>query len=100
MNTIIPLNKRIVVEPQAKKETSKGGIIIPHNVDAKEPTKGVIIAIAPDSEAKFEIRVGDTVLIPKYAGTEIIIPATEVGEKDRQLQIIKEDDLLAVIRTG
>ena len=37
-----------------------------------------------------DVKVGDTVLMPKYGGTEIKID-------DKTYQIVREDDLLGVI---
>lgn len=99
MNVIIPLNKRVIVEPEAKEMKSKGGIVIPDNANQKAPTKGRVISVSQDSDIKLRIQSGDIVLFPKYAGTEIIIPAAEVGGKDRRYQIMKEEDILAVIQT-
>lgn len=99
MNVIVPLNKRVLIEPETKEQVSKGGIIIPDTASQKAPTKGRVIAIAEDCmELKLKISSGDLVLFSKFAGTEIVIPATEPGQKDRQLQVIKEEDILAVIR--
>ena len=41
-------------------------------------------------EIKFDVKVGDTVLMPKYGGTEIKID-------DKTYQIVREEDLLGVI---
>jgi chaperonin GroES len=98
MNIIIPLNKRVIVEPEAKEEVSKGGIIIPETANQKAPTKGRIIAIAEDSDLKLKISEGDLVIFSKYAGTEVVIPGASTGKKDRQLQVIKDEEILAVIR--
>ncbi len=98
MNVIVPLNKRVLIEPESKEEVSKGGIVIPQTADQKAPTKGRIIAISEDSDIKFKISTGDIVLFSKYAGIEIVIPATEIGKQDRRLQVIKDEDILAVIK--
>ena len=98
MNIIVPLNKRVLIEPETKEQVSKGGIIIPETANQKAPTKGRVIAIAQDSDINLRLQPGDLVLFSKYAGTEIVIPASEVGKKDRHLQVIKDEDILAVIR--
>ena len=98
MNVIVPLNKRVLVEPEAKEKQSAGGILIPETANQKAPTKGRVISIAEDSDINLKIQSGDIVLFSKYAGTEIVIAAKEVGQKDRQLQMIKDEDILAVIR--
>ena len=38
----------------------------------------------------FDVKKGDTVLLPKYGGTEV-----KVG--DKKLQLVREEDLLGVI---
>jgi len=98
MNIITPLNKRVLVEPEGKEEKSKGGIIIPETANQKAPTKGRLIAIAEDSDLKLKVSAGDLVLFSKYAGVEVTIPASGVVGKDRHLQLIKDEEILAVIR--
>lgn len=106
MDKLIPLNKKIVVEPQKKTEKTQGGIIIPETANQKTPTRGTIIAIAVDSGFLNEnmplgtrptpLEVGDEVLFSKYAGAEMTIK-NAAGE-DQFVLIIKEEDLLAVIK--
>jgi len=98
MNIIVPLNRRIIVEPELKEETTKGGIIIPEVANQKAPTKGRVISIADNTDINLKVQSGDVVIFPKYAGTEIVIPAKEIGQKDRVLQVIKDEDILAVIK--
>lgn len=97
MNVIVPLNKRVLVEPEAKEKQSAGGIIIPETANQKAPTKGRIIAIAQDSDINMKIQAGDIVLFSKYAGTEITLVADNPENKDRQYLLIKDEDILAVI---
>lgn len=94
MERIIPLNKRIVVEQEAKQEVSKGGIVIPQTTHQKAPTKGTVVAIEDNSE--INLKVGDVVLFSKYAGTEIVAPG-QAGQKDIHLLLMKEEDILAKI---
>lgn len=98
MNAIVPLNKRVLVEPEAKEDVSKGGIIIPDTAGQKAPTKGQVISVSEDSDIKLKISAGDTVLFSKFAGVDITIPRAGINYKDKHFQLIKEDDILAVIR--
>ena len=104
MNIISPLNKRIIVEPEAQGAETKtaGGIVIPEKAkqNNKAPTKGTVISISPDSDMKHILSPGDIVIFPSFSGTEIIVPAKVAGQKDRALQIMKEESILAVIRTA
>ena len=92
---IKPLGERVLVEPIKEDEVSKGGIIIPDSAKEK-PQEGKIIAVGPgkiDDNGKllpFNVKKGDIVLMPKYGGTEVKIDGKEY-------QIMREDDILAVI---
>ena len=90
-----PLGERVLVEPIKEDEVAKGGIIIPDSAKEK-PQEGKIIAIGTgkiDENGKvvpFNVKKGDIVLMPKYGGTEVKIDGKEY-------QIMREDDILAVI---
>ena len=92
---IQPLADRVLVEPQKEGETSKGGIIIPDTAKEK-PTTGKVIALGTgklDEDGKkipFNVKAGDKVLMPKYGGTEVKLDGKEY-------QIMREEDILAVI---
>jgi len=96
MNIVVPLNKRVLVEPEAKEKISTGGIVIPEIANQKAPTKGRVIAIAQDSDINLKLQPGDIVLFSKFAGTEITLIG-ENREQDRQYLLIKDEDILAMI---
>ena len=97
MNVVVPLNKRVIVEPETKEHISQGGIVIPETASQKTPTKGRVIAIAEDSDINLKLQVGDVVLFSKYAGVEVTLKALSPETKDRLLLLIKDEDILAVI---
>ena len=91
---IRPLGDRVLVEPIEEKEQKVGGIIIPDSAKEK-PMQGKVIAVGKklDKDGKeiaFDVKKGDTVLLPKYGGTEVKI-------NDKKLQLVREEDLLGVI---
>ena len=92
---IQPLGDRVLVEPIKEDEVNKGGIIIPDTAKEK-PQEGKVVAIGTgklDDDGKklpFNVKKGDTILMPKYGGTEIKL-------NDKDYQIMREDDILAVI---
>lgn len=92
---ITPLGDRVLVEPVEEAEVEKGGIIIPDTAKEK-PQEGKVIAVGngkldDDGQAiPFNVKKGDIVLMPKYGGTEIKLD-------DKTYQIMREDDILAVI---
>jgi chaperonin GroES len=92
---IRPLSDRVLVQPLKEQEVKKGGIIIPDTAKEK-PQEGKVIAVGTgkiDDNGKlipFNVKKGDKVLMPKYGGTEVKID-------NEDYQIVREDDILAVI---
>ena len=92
---IKPLGERVLIEPVKEGEVSKGGIIIPDSAKEK-PQEGKVIAVGTgkvDENGKavpFNVKKGDLVLLPKSGGTEVKMDGKEY-------QIVREDDILAVI---
>jgi chaperonin GroES len=76
-------------------EVKKGGIIIPDTAKEK-PMQAKVIEVGSGKRNEdgklipFEVKKGDTVLIGKYAGTEVTIA-------DKEHLILREEDVLAVI---
>ena len=82
---IRPLGNRIIVQPPTIEETIKNGIIIP--IQARErPQMGKVISIGADCKT---LKVGETILYGKYAGSEIVI-------EDKNYLIMHEEDVLGV----
>jgi chaperonin GroES len=90
-----PLGDRVVVKPIEQDEITTGGIMLPDTAKEK-PQKGEILAVGPggrnDSGERVEldVKVGDTVLYAKYAGTEVKLD----GEK---VLVLRESDILAIV---
>jgi chaperonin GroES len=90
-----PLHDRILVKRVEAEEKVKGGIIIPDTAKEK-PLEGKVVAVGTgrlDDNGKripLEVKVGDRVLIGKYAGTEIKI-------EDVEHVIVREEEVLGVI---
>ncbi len=92
--TIRPLADRIVIKMVEAEETTKGGIILAGSAKEK-PQVAEVIAVGPGGmvdgkEVKMELKVGDKVLISKYAGTEVKVDGEEVT-------ILRQGDVLAVV---
>ena len=85
-----PLADRVIVEPAAAELKTAGGIIIPDTAKEK-PQKGIIQAVGKGTkENKMTVKVGDTVLYGKYAGTEL-----KLDGKD--YLIMREADIFAIV---
>ena len=91
---LVPLQDRVIVEPERREEKSPGGIIIPPNAK-EEPQIGIVLAVGKGKREDgklipVELKVADMVFYPKFAGIE--------AEVDRvKLLIIKENEILAKI---
>ncbi len=93
---IQPLADRVLVEPLDAEEKSAGGIVIPDSAKEKQQ-RGKVIAIGKGRVAEdgkvtpLEVKVNDQVLFGRYAGTEVKVSGADY-------LIIKEDDILGIIR--
>ncbi len=92
---IQPLGNRIVAERIEEEEQFLGSIIIPDSAKEKGQT-AKIIATGPGSKSDdgsvvpLDVQPGDTVMIGKFAGTEISVDGADYV-------ILTEDDILGVI---
>lgn len=90
-----PLYDRVLVKRVEEASVSAGGIIIPDSAKEK-PLRGAVLAVGngklkDDGTLRpLDVKVGDTVLFGKYAGTEIKIDGVEHT-------ILREDDVLGVV---
>lgn len=91
---IKPLADRVVIKMLEAEETTKGGIILTSSAQEK-PQVAEIVAVGPggmvDGEkVEMEVKVGDKVLISKYAGTEVKVDGVEYT-------ILRQSDVLAIV---
>ena len=90
-----PLGDRVVVKPAAREETTRSGLVLP-DTSTERPQRGEVLAVGPGrvtdegTRLEMEVKVGDTVLFAKYAGTEFKL-------EDEELLILGERDILAII---
>jgi chaperonin GroES len=94
---IRPLHDRIVAKRLAEEDKTAGGLIIPDSAKEK-PLQAKVIAVGNGKSLDngtiqpLTIKPGDTVLIGKYAGSEVKL--------DGALHLIlREDDVLAILET-
>ena len=87
---IKPLSDRVIVEPAQAETTTASGIIIPDTAKEK-PQRGKIIAVGNGKKDEpLTVKVGDSVLYGKYAGTEITI-------EGKEYLIMRESDIFAIL---
>ena len=86
-----PLGSRVLVRVLEEETVTRSGLVLPDTAKEK-PQRGEVVAIG-DEEDLIKVEPGDTVLYPKYTGTELRL------ESDEYL-ILEATDLLAVLRTA
>jgi len=88
---ITPLADRVIIKQEDAETTTSSGIIIPDTAQEK-PQKGSVIAVGKGTkENPITVKIGDNVLYSKYAGTEL-------NHDGQDLLIMKESDILAIIK--
>ncbi|OHC74850.1 MAG: co-chaperone GroES [Rhodospirillales bacterium RIFCSPLOWO2_12_FULL_58_28] len=91
-----PLHDRVLLRRVDQEEKTKGGIIIPDTAKEK-PMEGEIIAVGrgvmrdDGTIVALDVKAGDRVLFGKWSGTEVKINGEE-------LLIMKESDILGIIK--
>ena len=86
-----PLADRVIVEAAPAEEKTASGIIIPDTAKEK-PQRGKVLSISEIDEKgnKPTVKVGDTILYGKYAGTEINV-------EGKEYLIMRESDIFAIL---
>ena len=96
--TVRPRHDRIIARRLEEKEVARGGIIIPDTAKEK-PQQAEVIAVGKGrlldngSRVAPDVKVGDRVLVDKYAGSEIKLD-------DEELLILRESEILGIIKTS
>ncbi len=87
---IKPLADRVVIEPLAAETKTASGIYIPDSAKEK-PQQGKVVAVGKGTKDEpMTVKVNDTVLYGKYAGTELKL---EGGD----YIIMRESDIFAIL---
>ena len=91
---IKPLADRVLIKIQKGEEKTKSGIILA-NVDKEKSQIAEVVAVGlggnvEGNNIEMYVKVGDRVIINKYAGTEI-------EYEGQEYLIIKQYDILAII---
>ena len=92
--TIKPLGDKVVIKMIEKEEMTKSGIVLPGTAKEK-PQIAEVMAVGPGGvvdgkDVVMQVKVGDRVLISKYAGTEVKMD-------DVELTILRQNDILAIV---
>ena len=89
-----PLFDHVILKPAEVEETTKYGIIL-STATKEKPSYAEVVAVGPGgvvdgNEVKMVVKVGDTVIASKYAGTEVKID-------EESFTIVRQADILAIV---
>ena len=92
--TIKPLADRVVLKACEAAETTKSGIILAAAAQEK-PQIAEVVAVGPGgivdgNEVKMYVKVGDRVIVSKFAGNEVKLDGEEFS-------IVRQSDILAIV---
>ena len=91
-----PLQDRVLVERVEALEKSAGGLYIPDSAKEK-PQEGKVVAVGAGKRREdgtlisLDVKSGDRILFSKYAGSDVTVD-------DKEYIIMREDDILGVIK--
>lgn len=91
-----PLGDRIVVRRLEAEERTAGGIVLPDTAKEK-PKQAEVVAVGDGALTEdgkrlpMRVKKGDRIVLTTYAGTEV-----KLG--DEEFLIMREDDVLAIIK--
>ena len=98
--TIVPIADRVLVKREEKEmEKSAGGIIIPDTAQKEKSKIGTVVAVGPGRTSD----EGRLIPISIKPGSKVIFNAgwdneVDLGDKDEEFFLVKESDVLAVIK--
>ena len=90
-----PLYDRVMIERE-KEEPTKGNVVIIPDTAQQKPMQGRVVAtgegkLLDDGKLRaLSVKIGDLVLIGKYAGTEVKI-------NGKEYVVLREDDIMGVV---
>ncbi len=84
-----PLGNRVLIEREEQTNQTASGLYIPDSAKEK-PLEGKVIAVGKEA-IEAGINEGDTVVFPKYGGTEITVDGTEY-------LIMSSEDIFGVLK--
>jgi chaperonin GroES len=92
---ITPLYDRVVLEPIAKNNKTESGVLLPATLE-DGIARGKVLHVGPGSyqngiQISPVLKLGNIVIFPKHA-------ALEIKEKGETLLLIREGEVLAVVK--
>lgn len=90
-----PLGTRVLVRRLEAEDTLKGGIILPDSAKQKQEQAEVVAVGTGKKDSKGNpiscpVKVGDKILMEKYAGQDVTVD-------DQEYSILRWDDVIAIV---
>jgi len=92
---VTPLSGYVLIKPSEAEKRTASGLLLPQNEE--KPQKGEVVAASASYvnehgvEFKCPAKIGNTVYYKRWSGNEI-------KENDSELQIMRFEDLIAIVR--
>jgi chaperonin GroES len=86
---LTPLNKSVLVKPDAQATTTQSGIVIPQD-SRHTSNSGMVLKVSEDVKDCFQTLVAKKILFKPYAGVSI-------NDNKEEYLILSEDDIVAVM---
>ncbi len=89
-----PLFDQVLIEPQAKEQTTSSGIVIPDSAKEK-PAQGKVVAVGSGAThdgktITIPVKPGDVVIYKKWGGHE-------VKDQGKELLLVEAKDIMAIV---
>ena len=85
-----PMADNVLLKAYEAEETTSSGIILATTTKEKSGLFEVVSAGPGTKDVTMEVKVGDRVVVGKYAGTDITLDKVDY-------KFVKQDDILAVV---
>ena len=95
--TLKPLLNRVVIKKAEALTKTKGGIILTSGKKEEHLADGKVIAVGPGkvlengSIRAVNVKVGDTVLLPEYGGSKVIL------EGEEEFFVYRDEDIMGTL---
>lgn len=95
--TLKPMLNRVVIKKAEAVTKTKAGIILTSNKQGEQLNQGVVMAVGPGKQLDngtiraVSVKVGDTVLLPEYGGSKVILA------DEQELYIYRDEDIIGTL---
>ena len=95
--TLKPMLNRVVIKKAEAVTKTKAGIILTSAKQGEQLNQGTVVAIGPGKQLDngtvrpVSVKVGDTVLLPEYGGSKVVLA------DEQELFIYRDEDIIGTL---